>query len=980
MALRFKFCVSALLFFSASAVLMAQTRIIPHLTRPDGGFSTTLILENNAVDERAYTLTPYNASGVPLTTVTGTIGGQTTTEFSASSWLGQAASHVVIEGDDLNLTAAYAANSADSSPAHVGADDVQAASFRLYSGDWSRVFDGVAVVNMGSEAADVWVAQRDGNGAIVNTVKAAEALAPMAKALYVIGDPSGSDFIDEAGASYEVYSAQNIAVTALRGNIPGSDFLWANEATPLRRSTVTRDAQGVWFIEGGSLYDALEAMGHAVAEDRIFQMELLRRSSQGRLAEVLGSSAVNQDIFVRSTNYSREEYQQGYDNMSSESKTVIKAYVDGVNRRIAELASDDAALFPFELLSLNITSLDPWGPYDVLSNVVNLLRNFDPNGYGQGQIANAALAQALNSAYPETFSDMFEDLLYRNDPDAPTMIPGGVGGAAAKQGSPLPAPIRADADFISLADEFSRSREENRQLLKEFGIELKMGSYAWAVSGERTNTGNPMLYSGPQMGFSAPAIVVEGSIRGGGLDISGMTVPTIPLIIIGRTPHHAWSMQVGHAHTADLYLEPPSVLNEEPHRVEVINVAGGNPVTVPVYRTSHGPLLTANPPTTWKYSHWGYEFDTVKAWLGLARAESMDEFGEALTYAPVSQHFCYVDRDGNIAYWMSGRDPIRPAGEYRGPQGLFGTPLEYDTANVRPLAHVRNPERGYIGGWNNKAEAGYSHAPYTTAPYGPFHRAHVVTEYLSIDDNIIFEDVRDLAVVIATTDSFMGGGIPWAYVENAFTDIIGRNPTAERTAALALLEEWDGHFVAGGPGQWRFGPNRADAWILQDAWIRRVLDLTFDDELGNNNNLQQFNTLLHSLDGYSLRNNYNWFSNLEDSAAPQDLDSIVVQALDETLAALGEQPWGQNSRGAIPYSHPAFGVIWQTPFSNRSTYAHVVEYGPEGPLRIESMFPLGESGGFYSDGGVSFESDPNTFSMTPFFDAFSPRQFPTFEE
>jgi len=140
------------------------------------------------------------------------------------------------------------------------------------------------------------------------------------------------------------------------------------------------------------------------------------------------------------------------------------------------------------------------------------------------------------------------------------------------------------------------------------------------------------------------------------LNVSGMTIAGLPAIIIGRTPHHAWSMQVGHAHTVDYYMESAAAMTL--NRTETIKVKGGADVVLPIYRTAHGSVVNASPVISWKYSQWGYEFKVIKAYLGLARATSMDEFGAAIELVPLSQHFTYADRDGNIAYWMSGRDPV----------------------------------------------------------------------------------------------------------------------------------------------------------------------------------------------------------------------------------------------------------------------------------------------------------------------------------
>ncbi len=96
------------------------------------------------------------------------------------------------------------------------------------------------------------------------------------------------------------------------------------------------------------------------------------------------------------------------------------------------------------------------------------------------------------------------------------------------------------------------------------------------------------------------------------------------------------------------------------------------------------------------------------------------------------------------------------------------------------------------------------------------------------------------------------------------------------------------------------------------------------------------------------------------------------------LANLGNRPY-MVSRGYIRYVHPMLGEIHTTPFSSRSTYAHVVEYGPEGPVRIESMFPLGESGTILMDETGAPIFDPNFFSMAPLFDTFTHRTFPLFD-
>jgi len=112
--------------------------------------------------------------------------------------------------------------------------------------------------------------------------------------------------------------------------------------------------------------------------------------------------------------------------------------------------------------------------------------------------------------------------------------------------------------------------------------------------------------------------------------------------------------------------------------------------------------------------------------------------------------------------------------------------------------------------------------------FGPAHRAHVIKEYLDSHDGLTYEQIRDLALLIATTDSFGGGGNPWELVADPFRAAVAANPSNDRVAAVVLLDAWDGHFVAGGPSEWVAGTLRSDAWVLQDAWIREVVRLTFE--------------------------------------------------------------------------------------------------------------------------------------------------------
>ena len=489
----------------------------------------------------------------------------------------------------------------------------------------------------------------------------------------------------------------------------------------------------------------------------------------------------------------------------------------------------------------------------------------------------------------------------------------------------------------------------------------------------------------------------------------------VPAILIGRTPRHAWALMVGHARTADFYLENP--LDVTLHRMETIKVKGGEDVALPVFRTSHGPVINpmpynpetyvpspANPIITWKYSQRGYELDSVRAFIDAARSKNVDEFGIAVDRMGLSLHILYADQDSNIAYWMSGRNPVRPPGEYRFPQGFLPNApvLEWDATVVEPRVHDRNPSQGFYGGWNNKssidAESSINNFSYL---FGPFHRAQVIVDYLEMNQQFTFEELRDLALNIATVDSFdgqaggdandvfrgvNGGGNPWKWVSTTFQSAVQANPSPSRLAAMELMTDWDGHFIAGGPSQWVSGVDRADAWILLEAWLREVLRLTFADELGDTTYLRQqpkmlFNVLLHGMKGASsgIVNQYDWFQNASDPQAPQTASAIMIHALDNALAALGARPWGTGTRGEIIFRHDVIGTVHTTPYAFRSGYAQIVEMGRTGPTRIESLLALGQSGNILMNPDGSPAFDRWFFGMTDIYDIFVHRPFPLFD-
>jgi penicillin amidase len=299
----------------------------------------------------------------------------------------------------------------------------------------------------------------------------------------------------------------------------------------------TRDDKGVWFISGtedATLFHIFEAQGYAVATDRLWQAETFRRTARGRLAEIFGPDQLATDVFIRITGYSEEELQAGFEALNEETRAAVRAYVAGFNRRIEEIGIDPT-LLPFEFKALGLMP-EQWAVLDVLAWASTMLRNFDPEGSPAGdnaQINNAALLQQLMTDFGEMpgFA-MFNDLRWINDPDALTYIPEENGAAVLRasladrttSGQPVAQNSNLEETMLSGNSPVADLRQVSTDLadlkntmvdnLKKINAHVKMGSYAWTVSGDKTASGNPTIYSGPQMGFSVPSIILEGSMKG----------------------------------------------------------------------------------------------------------------------------------------------------------------------------------------------------------------------------------------------------------------------------------------------------------------------------------------------------------------------------------------------------------------------------------------------------------------------------------
>ena len=216
-----------------SYLAMGQTRIIPHVTRSDGGFTTTLILVNSGNSRGDYLLTAYDAAGVEVENVRDSVEpGKTLTRTVEDVFGRDDVAYILVGGsEDIKATVAYRAQGDDKGPAHVNESPDQGVLWRLYAGHADVTWDGVAVVNTSSTDNFLTIRAFDNNDNEVGVVSPFAPMAPGAKDLFVLSTELPNAYY------YEVAGSAALAITALRGDLAGSSFLWENPPVRLADTT-----------------------------------------------------------------------------------------------------------------------------------------------------------------------------------------------------------------------------------------------------------------------------------------------------------------------------------------------------------------------------------------------------------------------------------------------------------------------------------------------------------------------------------------------------------------------------------------------------------------------------------------------------------------------------------------------------------------------------------------------------------------------
>jgi penicillin amidase len=439
---------------------------------------------------------------------------------------------------------------------------------------------------------------------------------------------------------------------------------------------VQRDRWGVAHIYAADQHDLFFAQGFVVSQDRLFQMEMWKRSGQGRLAEVLGPPAVGRDLMARRLRY-RGDMQAEFSSYAPDARQILAAFTDGINAYIAHLKAPGGPGLPVEF---QIAGFEPeaWTPVDCLNRMA-----------AYSMTSNASLelqhAQVLDLLGSDAASRLF-DL----DPQV-KLVP-----AAGIDYSGLTPALLHDLVGSDVRNAFEP------KLLRE--------SNNWTVSGSLTMSGKPLLANDPHRVIAEPSLRYIVHLVAPGWNVIGAGEPALPGVAVGHNEHIAWGFTIFGLDQQDLYVEELNPAQPLQYRTqsgwqamsvsnETIMVRGAAPVQVQIKITRHGPVLWQDGRRALALRWVGDEPGSAGylASLALDRARNWQEFEAAMPRWKVpSENIVYADRAGNIGEHSTGLAPWR-----KNWSGLLPVPGtgEFEWAGfVRndELPHSYNPAAGFV--------------------------------------------------------------------------------------------------------------------------------------------------------------------------------------------------------------------------------------------------------------------------------------------
>ncbi|WP_299140999.1 penicillin acylase family protein [uncultured Tateyamaria sp.] len=664
---------------------------------------------------------------------------------------------------------------------------------------------------------------------------------------------------------------------------------------------IVRDNANVPHIFGDTDTDVFHGLGFAHAQDRLWQMMMLRRTAQGRLSEVFGTATLDVDSFVRRLDIYRLSV-QSVEAQDARTRAALDAYAAGVNARLDQINAEALGRGAPEMFLFN-APLAPWRPADSIA--IAKLMALQLSGHMTEEVLRARMSLVLDD--PERLADILPD------------VPGDGIASLPEYAALVPNTEPRFAKATTTAHPLSPFQPRG----------LAGASNAWAAAASRSASGGTLLANDPHLGFSAPAIwyLARLELRTGG--VIGGSIPGVPLVLTGRSQRLGWGLTSAYVDDQDVLIEElnpenpsqyrtPDGWKEFETRASIVEIDGQDPVTLTLRWTDNGPVMpgsfrnleTITPPGHVAALSWTVlspNDTSLTAGLGVMHAQTV---AEAITasegYIAPAQNLTLVDR-GSIAMKTIGAIPRRDAAhQSQGRMPALGWRPENRWQGRMPYASnpgFVSPVGGILGNTNNKT-VDRPFPNHVSFHWGDTQRVqrwrrlmqtrevHTRDSFIEAQLDTVSFTARSLLPLIGSELWFTGEAAPAGTAER------------QRQRALALLAEWNGEMNEHWPEP-----------LIYAAWLRSLQDRMARDELG-----PMTDALTHveplfierafrNVDGAAI------WCDVRQSAPVETCADMARLALDDALIWIGET-WGSQLESLrwgdahqATHDHPVLGQV-----------------------------------------------------------------------
>ena len=705
-----------------------------------------------------------------------------------------------------------------------------------------------------------------------------------------------------------------------------------------KETTVYFDEFGVPHIYADNSKDAMEALGYVHAQDRLWQMELMRRIAPGRLSEIFGSVALKNDTFFAGLGIEEASAVAiAALDKKSPSYQLTLAYLDGINQYIEEGKTP----VEFQLIGVKkekFTLKDVYNIFGYMSFSFAMAQKSDPlltdirNKYGMDYLKDFGIDGSFNTTR------------IKNAKEKP--------------------------------QEYSAIAKSIASLLEQSPIPPFIGSNSWVIAPEKTKNGKVIFANDPHIGFSQPGTWYEAHLVTPDFELYGCYLAGTPFPLLGHNRDYAYGLTMFENDDIDLYQEEndakdakkyktPTGFKDYEIRKKIIKVKDTSDVILNLKVSRHGPIvndlmdgLNKNQPVALSWIYTQQPIQILDAVYILSHAKNKDEFhkGVALIAAP-GLNVMYGDAKGNVAWWATGKlykhnEGVNTNFILNGANGHDDI-TEYLDFSKNPSAV--NPDWKYVYSANNQPEPidGFLYPGY----YLPEDRARRITQLLDPKSNW---DKEAVSKMMFDNTSAVAPEVVQELISNVDYNSLSKN----EKEAITILKAWKG------------SNNLEDvAPTIYNKWIYLYLKNTFEDELGSANFKQFLGThIMKQIIAKQMANeNSLWWDNIATKGKKETRSQVLSKSFKESILALDKQlgnsvsGWTWNKVHTLEHQHPLGKVAALRPYFNVGPFA------VSGSTEVINnlFFDFTEDGKYVVKGGpstrriIDFSDVENSWSILP---------------